>query len=109
MPGGLGEADRGRHAGIGHRHHDIGVDAGLGRELGAETLAHVIDVAAVDDRIRPGEIDVFEDAGAGRDARERLDRFARQSSVMTTISPFSTSRTKRAPMMSRAQVSEQRI
>jgi hypothetical protein len=31
------------------------------------------------------------------------------SSEITTTSPFSTSRTKRAPMMSRAQVSEARM
>ena len=36
-------------------------------------------------------------------------RLSTPCSVTTTISPFSTSRTKRAPMMSSAQVSDARI
>ena len=41
-------------------------------------------------------------------AREGLSDSTPLSEI-TTISPFSTSRTKRAPMMSSAQVSEERM
>ena len=41
-------------------------------EFGAHRLAHVVDRAAADDRIRAGEIDVFEDAGPRRHRRKRL-------------------------------------
>ena len=41
--GGLRVADRGRHAGIGHRHDHVGVGRRLARELGAHGLAHVVD------------------------------------------------------------------
>ncbi len=44
------------------------------RQLRAHGLAHVVDVAAADDGIRPREIDVFEDAGPRRHRRERLVR-----------------------------------
>ena len=63
----------------------------------------------MDDRIGPREIDVFEDAGAHAAAAGRAASSARRPRVMTTTSPFSTSRTNLAPMMSSAQVSEQRI
>ena len=74
MPDCLREADRRRHAGIRHRHDHVGLRRRLARELGAHGLAHVVDVAAADDRIRPREIDVFEDAGPRRHRRERLVR-----------------------------------
>ena len=70
----LGIADRRRHAGIRHRHDHVGRRRRLAREFGAHGLAHVVDVAAADDRIRPREIDVFEDAGPRRHRRERLVR-----------------------------------
>ena len=70
----LREADRGRHAGIRHRHDHVGLRRRFARQLRAHGLAHVIDVAAADDRIRPREIDVFEDAGPRRHRRERLVR-----------------------------------
>ena len=70
----LGIADRRRHAGIRHRDDHIGLRRRLARELGAHGLAHVVDVAAADDGIRPGEIDVFEDARPRRHRRERLVR-----------------------------------
>ena len=60
----LGKADRRRHAGIGHRHDDVGLDRALAGQFDADLLAHVVDVAAFDDRIGPGEIDIFEDAEA---------------------------------------------
>ena len=37
-------------------------------------LAHVVDAAAADDRVRPGEIDVLEDARPRRHRRKRLVR-----------------------------------
>lgn len=60
--GGLGEADRGRRAAVGHRHYDIGIDRVLEGELGANLLPHFIDVAALDRRIRTREIDILENA-----------------------------------------------
>ena len=62
----LREAERGRHAGIGHRHDDVGVDRRFARRARAHALAHVVDAAAVHDRVGPGEVDVFEDAGPRR-------------------------------------------
>ena len=67
---GRGEAERGGHAGIGHRHDDVGVGRRLSRELRAHRLARVVDRAAVHDRVGPGEIDIFEDARAACAAAE---------------------------------------
>src|SRR4029453_6093622 len=68
----LAVAERGRHAGVRHRHHDVDVDMALARTLRAKSLAHVLDRSAADDGIGPGEIDVFEDAGPRRFWRKRL-------------------------------------
>src|SRR5881394_2345208 len=68
----LAVAERGRYAGIRHRHHYVDVNMALARQLRAEGLAHFVDRAAADDGIRPREIDVFEDAGPRRLWRERL-------------------------------------
>ena len=46
----LAVAERGGHAGIRHRHHDIDLDMAFARELGAEGLADLVDRAAADDR-----------------------------------------------------------
>ena len=70
----LRETDRRRHAGVRHGHDDVGLRGCLAREFGAHRLAHVVDVTPADDRIRPREIDVFEDAGTRRHRRERLVR-----------------------------------
>ena len=105
---GLRVAERRRDAGIGNRHHDVGVGRRLARQFGAHRLARVIDRASVDDRIRPREIDVFENAGAhplGGNGR----KLCTPSREITTTSPFSTSRTNLAPIISSAQVSEARI
>ena len=68
---GLGEAERRRHAGIGHRDDDVG-SAGASRASSRPiVLAHLVDVAPVHDGIGAGEIDVFEDAGAQRPAAAR--------------------------------------
>ena len=72
---GLGVADRRRHAGIGHRHDDVGLGRRLAGELGADRLAHLVDVAAVHDRVGAGEIDVLEDAGPHGLTRREADRF----------------------------------
>ncbi len=71
--GGFGVADRGRRAGIGHRHDEIGGGRVLARQLRADALAHFVDAAPFDPRIRPREIDVFEDAEPRRRRGERED------------------------------------
>src|ERR1700721_1254904 len=68
----LAVADRGWNAGIRHRHHHIDRNVALFRELRAKGLAHVVHRASTDDRIRPREIDVFENAGARRLRRKRV-------------------------------------
>src|SRR5947208_16191189 len=59
-------ADRGGHAGIRHRHHDVDLDMAFARELRAERFADFIYRSPADDGIRPREVDVFEDAGPRR-------------------------------------------
>src|SRR4029453_4770322 len=68
----LAVAERGGHAGVRHRHHDIDVDMALARKLRAKSLAHFVDRTAADDGVGPREIDVFEDAGPRRFWRERF-------------------------------------
>src|SRR5437868_1038626 len=68
----LAVADRGRNAGIRHRHHDVDLDMAFARQLRAERLADFIHRASADDGIRPREVDVFEDAGPGRLRRKWL-------------------------------------
>src|SRR6266403_4433481 len=68
----LAVADRGGHAGIRHRHHDVDLDMAFARELRAEGFSHLIHRPSADDGIRPREIDVFEDAGPRRFWRKRL-------------------------------------
>ena len=64
-------ADRGRNARVGDRHDHVGVDRGLARQLRAHRLAGVVDRSAMNDRVGPREIDVFEDAGPSRLPRQR--------------------------------------
>ena len=66
--------DRRRHAGIRHRDDHVGRGGRLAREFDAAGFAHVVDAAAADDRVRPGEIDVLEDARPRRQLAERLFR-----------------------------------
>src|SRR5205085_1743400 len=68
----LAVTEGGRHAGIRYRHHDVDFDMALARKLRAEGFSHVVDRAAANDRIRPREVDIFEDAGPRRLRRERL-------------------------------------
>src|SRR3984957_10474376 len=75
----LGVSDRRRHAGIGDRNDHIGGSRSLAREFGARGLADVVDAASADDRIRPGEVDVFEDA---RPRRHRRKWFVRMGAVI---------------------------
>src|SRR5665811_368765 len=70
----LREANRRRHAGIRHRDDHIGLRRRFARQLAAHSLAHIVDMAAADDGIRPREIDVFEDTRPRRHRRERLMR-----------------------------------
>ena len=63
-------ADGGGHAGVRDRDDDVGLGRRLARELRAHLLADVVDVAAADDGVGPGEVDVLEDAGPRRPARE---------------------------------------
>ena len=64
-------ADRGGNAEIGNRHDDVGLGRGFARQFRAHRLAGVVDRSAVHDRVRPGEIDVLEDAGPHRLPRQR--------------------------------------
>ena len=59
----LGVADGRRHARVGDGDHDVGRDGALARELAAERLAHLVDVAAEDAAVGAREVDVLEDAG----------------------------------------------
>src|SRR6202140_4586695 len=68
----LAVADRGGHAGIRHRHHDVDLDMAFARQLRAERFSDFIHRSAADDGIRPREVDVFEDAGPRRFWRKRL-------------------------------------
>src|SRR6266404_7197700 len=68
----LAVADGGGHAGIRHRDHHVDLDMAFARELRAEGFSHFIDGSSADDRIRPREVDIFEDAGPRRLWRKRL-------------------------------------
>src|SRR5437588_11022132 len=68
----LAVTERGGHAGIRHRHHDVDFDMAFTRELRAEGFSDVVDRAAADDGVRPREVDIFEDTGPRRLRRERL-------------------------------------
>ena len=62
----LCKADGCRNARIGNRHHKVSVHRVFTRQLHANVLAHRIDIAAFDQRVRPGKIDIFKDAEARR-------------------------------------------
>ena len=49
---------------------DVGLGRRLARQLRAHALPDVVDVAAADDGVGPGEVDVLEDAGPRGPARE---------------------------------------
>ena len=54
--------DRGRDRRVGHRDHDVGVDARLACQLDAEPLADVVDVVPVPHRVGPREVHELERA-----------------------------------------------
>ncbi len=62
-----GVADGGGDAGVGDGDDEVGGDAGLAGELAAHLVAGLLDRAAEDAGVGPGEVDVLEDAGGGRD------------------------------------------
>ena len=70
---GLGVTHGGGHAAIGNGDDDIGGNAAFDRELGADALARLIYRHALHHGIRPGEIDIFEDAEAFPQPGERLE------------------------------------
>src|SRR6186997_2618949 len=49
------------HARVRDRDDDIGVGRSLARQLPAHLFPDFVDRAAADDRVRPGEVDIFED------------------------------------------------
>ena len=59
-----GVALRGGDPGLGHRHHHVGVDGRLARELLAHALARRVHALAVEARVRAGEVDELEEAQA---------------------------------------------
>src|SRR5438552_5396230 len=58
----LGVAERRARARVRHGDDDVGMDGILTRELSSQRLAYGVDVAAPEDRVRPGEVDVLENA-----------------------------------------------
>ena len=79
MPGRLGEAGRGRRAGVRDGHHEVGVDRVLRRQLDPHLAARLVQVAALHVRVGPGEVDQLEDAQRRRRLGEpdRARRLAR--------------------------------
>src|SRR3954467_7929798 len=65
--------ERRRHAGIGHRNHDVGIHMALARQLAADALSRLIDTLALDHAVRSSEIDVFEDAEPPGHLREGFE------------------------------------
>ena len=59
-------ANRGGDAGVRHGHDDVGGGRSLARQLFAHRLAGIVDRAPVHDRVRSGEVDIFENAGPRR-------------------------------------------
>ena len=66
-------AHRRGHAAIGHRHHHIGRHMAFPRQHRADALARLIHRQPFDDRIRPGEVDIFKHAEPARLLAERLE------------------------------------
>ncbi len=63
-----------RHARVGHAHHQVGLDRGLGGQQFAHPPAGPVDLAAVEAAVGPGEVDELEDAQVRPDplGREQL-------------------------------------
>src|SRR5262249_45336889 len=73
-------AERGVHARSGHGNHDVRLGRVLPGQPAPEPLPRGGDAPAEDHRVRPGEVDVLEDAGSRDRKREavRRDALARQ-------------------------------
>ena len=99
-------ADGGGGAAVGDRADEVGIDRGLARQFHADLAAGLIDRPAADDAVGAREIDMLEDAEARLRRARRGGCDSTLPSSITTISPGSISRTKSAPMMSSAQVSD---
>ena len=106
MPAALGEADRRRASGVGHRDDHIGVDGDSSRQPLAHLVPRRRTAAAVDARVGPGEVDVLEDAQRTRCAAPPPARSGRRRSSSTTSSPGASSRSRSRRSMSSAHVSE---
>ena len=104
MPDGPGVALRGGDARLGDRHHHVGVDRRLARELLAHALARRVHAVAVEHGVGAREVDELEQAELGVGLGEACCVCTPDASI-TIISPGSTSRTKCAPTMSSAAVS----
>ena len=72
MPGGARVALRGGDARLRHRHHHVGVDHRLSRELLAHALARRVHALAVEVGVGPGEVDELEEAELGVGLGEAL-------------------------------------
>ncbi len=59
VPGGC------RRARLGHRHHQVGLDGELARQLATHLDASLVDAPTGDPRIGSGQVDVLEDASLG--------------------------------------------
>ena len=109
MPECLRIADRRRHAGIRHRHHHVGGGRRLAREL-ARPWSCARRRRGGRRRSNPAARNrCIRRCTAAAPSAETACGVCVPSSSNTTTSPFSTSRTYLAPMMSSAQVSEVRI
>src|SRR5690606_24927 len=65
----------GRHARIRDRHDHVRIDGALARKFLAHALADLVSALALDDGVRAGEIDVFENARTHALRGKRLVRF----------------------------------
>ena len=69
----LREPHRRAHAGVGHRHDDVGGHRLLSREHATELGADLVDAPAEHVAVRPREVHVLEDAVRQRRGGKRLD------------------------------------
>ena len=70
---GRGIADGRRHAAVGHRDDEIGRRRRFARQFSADALARLIHGRSFDEAVRPGEVDVLEDAEPLRRPRKGAD------------------------------------
>ncbi len=70
----LGIADRGTNAGVRDRNDNVRLDGRFDRQMLTEVGPHLVDAAAEDVAVRPGEVDMLEDAVRERCLGEWVDR-----------------------------------